>query len=186
MQTDEELVDMFRRTGDLEVLGHLYKGYMHMVYGLCMKYLKNREDSQDAVSQVFEVLVHDVPRFEIRNFKSWLYVIAKNHCLMKLRKERKQQVRELNSSDFFMESTALLHPIDEQESDGLLQWLSECMEQLNNGQRNCIELFYYKKKCYREIALDLNMDENRVKSHIQNGKRNLKICLEQKEMARNV
>ena len=157
-----------------------------MVYGVSMKYLKNREDSQDAVSQIFEVLIRDVPRFEIMNFKSWLYVIAKNHCLMKLRKERKLQEKGMDSAEFFVESTASEHPLDEQENDGLLQRLSECMEQLNNGQRSCVEMFYYKKKCYREIAEDLDLDENKVKSHIQNGKRNLKICLEQKEMARNV
>ncbi len=185
--TDVQLVKAFRKDRNLEILGTLYKRYMHMVYGVCMKYLKNREDSQDTVMQVFEILIRDIPRFEIQNFKSWLYTVTKNQCLMKLRTHKKiRNSQSVNLSVEFMESTAVMHPIDEVENDLVMKRLERCLEQLNNWQRTCIEQFYYEKKCYREIAVELKLNENKVKSYIQNGKRNLKICMEQKEILKDV
>jgi RNA polymerase sigma-70 factor (ECF subfamily) len=180
-QTDSELLEIFRKRNDLEVLGVLYGRYIHLVYGLCLKYLKNREDSKDAVMQIFELLVTDLPKFEVQNFKSWLYVVSKNHCLMKLRKISSEQKKsEAFRAEEFMESTEILHPLDEDENENLRSRLEECMNRLNEGQKKCVELFYYQQKCYKEIADELNFDENKVKSYIQNGKRNLKICIEQK------
>ena len=171
----------------MEILGVLYKRYMMMVYGVCMKYLKNREDSQDAVMQIFELLVKDILRFEIRSFKSWLYTVTRNYCLMNLRQSKKFRNRQpVESSAEFMESTAVLHPIDEQESEKEISRLNTCMDQLSSWQRTCIELFYYRKKCYKEIAVELNINENKVKSYIQNGKRNLKICMEENKILKNV
>ena len=185
--SDQELIGEFTKTGNLDVLGVLYKRYMVLVYGLCMKYLKNRDDSQDAVMQIFEVLVTDVTRFEIRNFKSWLYGVSRNHCLMKLRKEHAVRNRhDQFSSELFMESTAILHPIEETDNEELQMHLKACMEQLKDEQRRCVELFYYHQHCYKEIATVMSLNENKVKSFIQNGKRNLKICLESKSVFKNV
>lgn len=185
--SDTELVSMYREKADLEVLGVLYKRYMYLVYGVCMKYLKNRDDSQDAVMQIFETLVTDIPRFEIRNFKSWLYGVTRNHCLMKLRKDHTEKNRhDQFSGEIFMESTSVLHPIDDNEDSGLQERLKTCMEQLKEEQRRCVELFYYQQRCYKEIAAELAIDENKVKSAIQNGKRNLKICIESKPLVKNV
>jgi RNA polymerase sigma-70 factor (ECF subfamily) len=150
-----------------------------------MKYLKNREDSQDAVMQIYETLVHDIPRFEIRNFKSWLYGVSRNHCLMKLRKDHAERNRIEKNAGVFMESTVVMHPIEEPENENMEARLKTCMEQLKDEQRLCVELFYYQQQCYKEIAAALHCDENKVKSCIQNGKRNLKICLESKEVLKD-
>jgi RNA polymerase sigma-70 factor (ECF subfamily) len=157
---------------------------MYLVYGVGMKYLKNRDESQDAVMQIFEVLVKDIPRFEIRNFKSWLYGVTRNHCMMILRKGNLERRRKEDFHDF-METTKVVHPIEEQEDEDMQTRLKACMEQLKEQQRLCVEMFYYRQKCYREIAAELALKENDVKSFIQNGKRNLKICLE-KTVIRNV
>lgn len=177
--SDEELIGKYRETKDPEVLGALYKPYMYLVYGVCLKYLKNREDSRDAVMQIFELLVQDIPKFEIRNFKGWLYTVSRNYCLMQLRKSRREKDRfpEISAS-VFMESTATMHPIEEDMHDDLQDRLKACLEKLKEEQRRCVELFYYQKQSYREIARELNIGEQKVKSFIQNGKRNLKICLE--------
>jgi RNA polymerase sigma-70 factor (ECF subfamily) len=152
-----------------------------------MKYLKNREDSQDAVMQIFEVIMHDIPRFEIRNFKSWLYGVSRNFCLMRLRKEKTDRKRQDDiSQEIFMESTMNLHPIDEPNNEDMQAILQTCLEQLKQDQRQCVELFYYQQLCYKEIADELEFDENKVKSCIQNGKRNLKICIESKAELKNV
>lgn len=185
--SDPELISKYREKRDPEILGALYKRYMYLVYGVCMKYLKNREDSQDAVMQIFEVLVHEIPRFEIRNFKSWLYGVSRNHCLMQLRKSVKEKDRHLEiSTGIFMESTTVTHPIEEEVNEDLEERLKACMEQLKEEQRRCVELFYYGQQCYKEIASEMNIGEQKVKSFIQNGKRNLKICLEAKALLKNV
>ncbi len=185
--SDEELLHRYREKRDPEILGALYKSYMYLVYGLCMKYLKNREDSQDAVMQIFEVLVRDVPRFEIRNFKAWLYGVSRNYCLMQLRKASGEMEKHREFSNaFLMESTRISHPIDEELGDDLQNRLKICLEQLKEDQRRCVELFYFDHRSYKEIATELQIGEQNVKSFIQNGKRNLKICLESKPVAKNV
>ena len=159
---------------------------MYLIYGVCMKYFKNREDSQDAVMQIFEVLVKDIPRFEIQNFKGWLYTVSRNHCLMQLRKASKENNRlpEISAA-VFMESTSVMHPIEEEPNEDLQERLKLCLEQLKEDQRRCVEMFYYQQQCYKEIATGLNIGEEKVKSYIQNGKRNLKICLESKAELKN-
>jgi len=172
----------FRESSDLEKLGILYSRYMHLVYGVCIKYLKDRDTAKDEVINIFEKLVVDVRNFEISNFKTWLYVVTKNHCLMVLRSRKSESEREvvmLNDPSFFMENSEELHPIDNdvELSD---QRLNDCISKLKEEQRQCIRMFYYENKCYREISEELKMDEKKVKSFLQNGKRNLKICLEGK------
>jgi len=157
---------------------------MHLVFGLCLKYLQNREDASDAVMQVFEKLIIEVPKHDIQNFKSWLYVLAKNHALMKIRSDKsrdKKMDRWINDQEDYMEFYPDLHPIDEARNDDY-PGLKECIEKLKQEQKTCIELFYYQNKSYREIVQILNMEEKKVKSYLQNAKRNLKICLEEKNV----
>jgi RNA polymerase sigma-70 factor, ECF subfamily len=180
--TDDELVAEFSSTGNLEVLGKLYSGYMHMVYGVCLKYLKDREESMDAVMQIFEKLINEIPKQKIENFRSWLHVVTKNYCLMMLR-SKKSHEEKLNEwtkdSLFFMENSAILHPIDEGEPD-MEKALEDCIEKLKDEQKECIRQFYFGNRCYNEIALNMGLDEKKVKSHLQNAKRNLKLCIEEK------
>lgn len=179
--SDEVLVQRFQKENDLEILGALFDRYMHLVYGVCLKYLKNREDSQDAVMQIFEVLIKELPRHEVRVFKSWLYGVTRNFCLMKLRSDvSKKNKEKVFTSDFFMENQQEIHPIDSEDED-LEGALIKCIKKLKEEQQKCVELFYYKKKNYRQIAEELQFEEKKVKSFIQNGKRNLKICIEQEQ-----
>ena len=177
--TDDELLNEFLKSQDLEVLGILYERYMHLVYGLCIKYLHNREESKDAVMQIFESLIIEIPKYEIKNFKSWLYVVSKNFCLMKIRKEKSEQKKEDKYfAEEIMESTIEMHPIEQEQQTDIQKKLKECIEKLKSEQKQCVQLFYFDNKCYKEIAGQLQLEERKVKSYIQNGKRNLKICLE--------
>jgi len=182
-RTDEELIAEFSSSGDLEVLGELYSGYMHLVYGVCLKYLKDREEAMDAVMQIFEKLIAEIPKQKIENFRSWLHVVTKNYCLMKLRSEKtlNEKYNEwATDPGNFMESGTDLHPIDKDEPD-MERALADCIEKLKDDQKECIRQFYYEDRCYNEIAQNLGLDEKKVKSHLQNGKRNLKLCLEAKD-----
>ena len=180
-QPNESLLEEFLKTGDLEILGILFQRYMHLVYGVCLRYYKDREDARDGVMQIFEKLIAEIPAHKIQRFKSWLYVLTKNHCLMEIRSGKTRQ-RHLDSwvaaQDYSVEFLPELHPVDE-ESARQNARLKECIERLKNEQKECIELFFFQDKSYREIASLLAIEEKKVKSHLQNGKRNLKICLEE-------
>ncbi|MBN2597182.1 sigma-70 family RNA polymerase sigma factor [Labilibaculum sp.] len=184
---DLQLLQEYRKQGDLDVLGQLFERYMHLVYGVALKHFSDRELAKDAVNQIFERLIVEIPKFEIQNFKSWLFVVTKNFCLMEIRKEKSHRNRfEKFSADQNMESAEFLHPIDEVTNSSLEDNLKHCIERLKLEQRQCVVLFYYQEKGYKEISEELEFPEKKVKSYIQNGKRNLKICLEQIESKHEV
>lgn len=173
---DNELVHRYRTSGELEVLGQLFSSYTSLVYGVCLKYLKDREDAKDAAMQIFEKLVNTLKEHDVENFKSWLYVLTRNHCLMQLRARKRKYAEELLHEP--MERTLLLHQEDEPEWEENLSKLEKCIAELAPEQQNCVQLFFLQEKCYKDVALLTGFDMNKVKSYIQNGKRNLKICME--------
>jgi RNA polymerase sigma factor (sigma-70 family) len=172
--SDEDLLQQYRDTGDLPTLARLYEKYMTLVYGVCLKYLKDEEQSKDAVMQIFEELLVKVNRYDIKQFKSWLYTLTRNYCLMQLRGDKK---REHESLDGVMELAIDLHPEYSDLQDDIAA-LERCKQKLPQPQREAINLFYMDERCYKEIADHTGYTLNEVKSYIQNGKRNLKICLE--------
>jgi RNA polymerase sigma-70 factor, ECF subfamily len=178
--TDHQLVEQYCTSHDQQALATLFTRYTHLVFGVCMKYLENADDASDAVMNIYEKLGREIERHQVQNFATWLYVMAKNHCLMELRSRKskeRQHEKWMENEMVFMESHHDLHPIDEDHGLQTTK-LKECIEKLKPDQRKCIELFYYQNKCYSEIADSLHLEEKNVKSQLQNGKRNLKICLE--------
>ena len=176
LKSDLELVEQYKATGELDVLGALYGRYTSLVYGVCLKYLKDREESKDAVMQIFEKLVTTLRGHEVTHFKSWLYVTARNHCLMQLRARKGKYFEEISPG--LMENEPSAHPDEGPEIEANLSKLEDCIQKLAAEQQTCVSLFYLQQKCYKEIVTLTGYDDNKVKSHIQNGKRNLKICME--------
>jgi RNA polymerase sigma-70 factor (ECF subfamily) len=175
-QTDEALIGLYNKSGELAIVGELYNRYTALVYGVCMKYLKDREESRDAVMQIFEKLMESLKTHEINVFKSWLYVTARNHCLMQLRAKKGKNFEEL--SPFLMENGSNGHLEHGFDVENNLSKLEKCMNELGNEQKQCVQLFYLEQRCYKEITELTGFDLNKVKSYIQNGKRNLKICMD--------
>ncbi|WP_069659530.1 RNA polymerase sigma factor [Arcticibacter eurypsychrophilus] len=173
---EADMLSAYRRTGDLEILGKLYNDYMTLVYGLCLKYLKDEELSKDAVMQIFEELIEKLKKFEVSNFKSWLYTLARNHCLMILRSNSKHVFVSLDNEN--MERPEVVHLSIDTNNESQLLSMEKCIETLPEEQRLTIDLFYLQQKCYKEVADSTGFDMNKVKSYIQNGKRNLKNCME--------
>ncbi|ELR72627.1 RNA polymerase ECF-type sigma factor [Fulvivirga imtechensis AK7] len=178
-QEEARLIAMYRQTGELEHVGRLFNNYMHLVYGVCLKYLKNREESQDAVMQIFEKLTTTLKNHEVANFKSWLFVLSKNHCLMKLRSKQYQQEKTSKDiSEVVMETDMVLHHNNEPVLEQDLNLLERCIDELQSEQKTCVRLFYLESKSYKEIEVLTTFELKKVKSYIQNGKRNLKNCME--------
>ena len=177
-KTDEELLLCYKNTGNPDGFGQLYDRYIPLVYGVCLKYLHDADEAQDAVMQLFEDLLPKVLHYEIREFRTWLYSVVRNHCLQILReKERTIQV-ELRPD--FMESDDILHLLDEgeDEENERTEALQKCMEALPENQRISITRFFMDELSYADIVEATGYSLKSVKSYIQNGKRNLKICIE--------
>jgi RNA polymerase sigma factor (sigma-70 family) len=174
--SDSELLQQYKKSGNLEVLGRVFSPYTQLIYGVCLKYLKDRDDAKDAVMQIFEKLIVSLREHDVENFKSWLYVTSRNYCLMQLRAKKGKYKQEISPE--LMESMLVVHLEEEPELEQNLGKLERCIAALADEQQNCVRLFYLEEKCYRDITVATGFDFNKVKSHIQNGKRNLKICME--------
>jgi RNA polymerase sigma factor (sigma-70 family) len=177
LPNEAKLLKEYYETGDLEVLGKLYEPYMGLVFGVCLKYLRDPSRSEDAVMQIFESLIKKLRIHRVENFKPWLYTLARNHCLMELRSSDKKH--EVSFDDSFVESDVFQH-LDDSETprEERLQEMERCLEQLNQEQQLCVRLFYLEEKCYKDIVDITGYSMKQVKSYIQNGKRNLKICMD--------
>ena len=178
---DHELILKYRSDSDPEVIAALFQRYTHLVFGVCLKYLKNTDDAKDAVMEIFEGLIEDLLHHEVSNFKSWLHSVTRNHCLMKLRKVKPvrmdmERVDE-KSDEGFVENQITMHQDIEVEELNLKE-LESVLKTLKEPQRQCLELVYLKDKSYVEVSEITGYSMNAVKSHVQNGKRNLKIRLE--------
>ncbi|MBW4890685.1 sigma-70 family RNA polymerase sigma factor [Mucilaginibacter sp. HMF5004] len=171
---DDTLLKRYRESGDMAVLAELFKRYSSMVYYVCLRYLTDADKSKDATMQIFEELIEKINKHDIKQFSSWLYVLSRNHCLMQLRADKKMPSSPI---DGFMELPAELHQ-DAEHKEKQLTALERCIEKLPQGQKQSIDLFFINEKCYKEITVITGYTLNEVKSYIQNGKRNLKICIE--------
>jgi RNA polymerase sigma-70 factor (ECF subfamily) len=155
--------------------GELYRRYIPMVYGLCLKYLGNEDDAQDAVMDMFEEVSKKIKQYDIQNFHTWLYSVTKNHCLLRLRKVK--QPFFVNIDDTIMENGDFFTLLDKEKSCEEESALALCMNELGDEQRKSIEYFYYENKSYADIVSITGYTLEKVKSYIQNGKRNLKNCI---------
>ncbi len=175
--TDEQLLQLHKESGRTEYFGELYNRYMPLLYGVCLKYLHDADQSQDAIMQLFENLLPKVAGYEIEVFRTWIYSVVKNHCLQILRKESKAIVVEFDSE--IMESDEILHLFSEEEKDSdRVAALHNCMERLPDGQRISIRYFFMEEMSYADIVEQTGYSLSGVKSNIQNGKRNLRICID--------
>ena len=175
---DYELLEKFYIDHDNEWLGILLPRYTLLLLGVCMKYLKNEEDAKDAVQQIFLKTINELHKYKVEYFKSWIYMIAKNYCLMKLRDKGKYLLditERIAATPDESEKITMLT-----EKDNILNQLNEALQQLNKEQHECLILFYLEKRSYTEIVAGTGFSMMQVKSHIQNGKRNLKLLLEKK------
>ena len=174
--TDQQLLDRFHQTGDSQWLGILLERYTLLLFGVCMKYLRNEEEARDAVQQIFLKALTELPKYKVSYVKSWLYTIARNHCLMKLRDKSKQPL-ELTEQLAVQESEDEEARIQHLVKDRQFHLMEEALEELAPEQRTCVEAFYLDRKTYQQIADKTGFNYMQVKSYIQNGKRNLKLLL---------
>lgn len=181
-EDDMTLIHQYRETGEKEIIGILFERYAHLVLGVCMRYLKNEADSKDAVLHIFEKLMLDLKKYEISRFSPWLHSVARNYCFMQLRNKEALSGRSEEITDYrlFVESGQGLHQEDNDLQEHYLNNLEQAIAHLNTEQKICIELFYLREESYQDIAGLTGFSLNQVKSHIQNGKRNLKIFLQKK------
>jgi RNA polymerase sigma-70 factor (ECF subfamily) len=173
---DADLVILYKESNDLSILGELYQRHMDLIYGVCLKYLKEPELAKDSVMAIFEELIQKLKKHEVAHFKAWLHQLARNHCLMYLRSPRNKNSLALPEELMQSAETEHLNAVMEKEQN--LNDMSRCLETLGAEQRTVIEAFYLQERSYQEISQASGIDWNKVRSLIQNGRRNLRICIE--------
>jgi len=174
--TDLELIIKYKHTKDLDYVAALYNRYLHLIFSVSLKYLKVREDAEDISIKIFEVIKEKLPEQEIENFGGWIYTVTKNQCLMHLRSTSRTKQKE-EAFAGFMEIDNSEHLNNEVDIETDLRKLEECIKALVKEQKKCIDLFYKEEKCYKEVANLTGYGLKKVKSYLQNGKRNLEICM---------
>jgi RNA polymerase sigma factor (sigma-70 family) len=185
-ESETDLLREYRQTGDLAILGKLYEPQMEMVFAISMKYFKDEEEAKDTVMQLFEELIPKLRQYEVENFRAWLGMVTRNYCLMELRKKTveisnfnaQENDEDENYSNNFMEISTSEHLIDSLDLEQNLTKLDDCLKTLNLEQKQSVELFFMQEKTYQEVAQLTGFEINKVKSYLQNGKRNLKNCME--------
>lgn len=182
--TDAALLEHYYHDGDNEWIGVLMQRYTLLLYGVCMKYLKDEEAAKDAVQQIFLKAIAELRKYPVTYFKSWLYMVARNYCLMQLRDKEKMPV-QVTEKMMLTEPDETDNLLQRRQKDEALELLDEALKELNGEQQTCITLFYLQKKSYNEIAEKTGYTPTQVKSYIQNGKRNLKIIIKKRMMDKN-
>ena len=175
--SDTELVELFRLRNDNACIGELFDRYATLVYGVCLKYLKNPDDSKDALQQIFESLIKDLKRSSILNFKNWIYSVSLNRCRMIVRSRQRKLKKERETE---MDVIMLMHDDSNLLREEFLNEILNAINDLQDNQKVCIEYFFLQQKSYKEIIEITGFSFDQVKSFVQNGKRNLKIILEEK------
>ena len=181
--SDNELLDYYYADNNHEWIGILLQRYTMLLLGVCMKYVKNEEEAKDCVQQIFLKVLTEVSKYKIDYFKSWLYMVAKNHCLMKLRGAQQNRMFELTESTVVADNDDKKNEVVENERTFSL--MEEAINELNNEQRQCVILFYLQKNSYSQISEKTGYNLLQVKSYIQNGKRNLRAIMEKKMKQKN-
>ena len=181
---DKELLDKFYRDGNNQWLGILLQRYTMLLLGVCMKYIKNEEEAKDCVQQIFLKALTELQKYKVDYFKSWLYMVAKNYCLMKIRDRHGKIPVELTDK-MNPQEQEMDHKYELVEKDKTLTLIEQSLHELNEEQKQCVTLFYLQKKSYQQVAEITGYNMLQVKSFIQNGKRNLKQIVEKKMKMNN-
>ncbi len=181
-KSDEEIISHYAQNGDKKLFADLFKKHVTSVYGTCLFYLQNKDEAQDAVMYIFEKLMVDLKQNEIKNFKAWLSFVVRNHCISTIRKKNTVLKNTKNYYEFeYCETTYETElKLEKIKEDQLLEYMQQCLPQLKENQRKCVELFYLQNLSYQQISDSVGLAVNEVKSNIQNGKRNLKLLIEEK------
>lgn len=182
-----DYVAAYRATGDLAILGELYEQHMELIYAVCYNYLRDEEEAKDAVMNLFEQLITDLRKHDVQQFSPWLHSVARNYCLMQLRKNQTHLKSDLvtNASGELVDSSfASLLPdeIDPMDQEADLTLMETCLKTLLAEQQTCLRLFYLERKTYTEVAELSGFTLKQVKSYLQNGRRNLKICMRKESL----
>ena len=178
--SDSELVKLVQRDRSKPAMGEIYSRYSMMLFGVGLKYMKNKMDAEDILMQTFEKLPDKIERSTIKNLKNWIYTVIKNECLMQLRKKNILD-SEIDQALLFTKDDSASEFEEIQIKDTRLTLLEDAIKQLKDEQKVCIELFYLKQNCYESIAQNTGFELKKVKSYIQNGKRNLKLILDRQD-----
>jgi RNA polymerase sigma-70 factor (ECF subfamily) len=181
-ESDEELAFAYFQSGDKELIGDLFEKHVKTVFGVCLFYFRDKDQAKDAVMQIFEKLINELKKTEVKNFKGWLSFVVRNYCISEIRKSKSKQFVSETYLEFEIKEPSLEEEerMESVNEELMLEYMKDCLDNLKPNQKICVELFYLNNLSYQQISDQIRLSLNEVKSQIQNGKRNLKLLIEQK------
>lgn len=174
---DTELVELYKKNPDTSLIEELYNRYSKRVYWWALKFLGNRLEAEEMVHDIFAAMMSGMlDLYQAREgakFSSWLYRCVGNQCMKIVRKRNEVIFNQVEVVDV---PEALI--IDLEVEVIAKEWneqLTSALNRLNQMQRVCCMRFYWDGMRYDEIAEELGITHDQVRSHLQNGLRNLRI-----------
>jgi RNA polymerase sigma-70 factor (ECF subfamily) len=175
--SDDELIGYYKSSGEPYYAGILFQRYTRHLAVVTHKYMKKQADAEDALMEVFEIILKDLKTHTIGNFRAWAYSVTKHNCLKKIKSANDRKFKPESALKQVADDTN--YDFDPYLLDNQIDDLKKAISNLGAEQRICIDLFYLQEKSYKEVAEITGYTLHEVKSYLQNGKRNLKGFLTQ-------
>ena len=172
---ESSLLLKYLKTNDLSYLLELYRPYMHLVYGLAFKYVKDPKQSQEIVYCIFKKLIKDIKRQEVRVFGNWLYNLSLDFCKQWRDRGRTEsdQIVALGGS-----TQTPVEFYDDKDDDSFEEEISSMEDEvmrIKSQQEKCSQLFFKEQRCFQEIADITGWEVSEIKYHVKNAKRKTNI-----------
>lgn len=180
--TDDSILKQILE-GNTNIYRELVEKYQPIIFRTCMGFLHNKEEAEDLTQEVFIQAYQALPKFKGNSsFSTWIYRIAVNASLNKVRKTTKNNLFQRFESFWGGEKSKTFEPsIPENENpenmlilDEHRAWVQKALDCLPENQRTAIILSKYDDLSQKEIAAIMNTTEGAIEALIQRAKANLR------------
>ena len=177
---DPRLVELAQK-GDRKALSQLVNQYSERVYNLALRILRNREDAEDVLQETFLTVAQKLDTFDGRSkFFTWLYRIATNASLMKLRK-KKLVFQELNDESEYQDNIESRTFIDWSQDPSINIYnkeiktkIDEAINKLSDIYRSVFVLRDIEELSIKETSQILDISEENVKIRLRRARQFLR------------
>ncbi|MFQ5674351.1 MAG: RNA polymerase sigma factor [bacterium] len=176
VERDNATIRSYLETRDVRYLGRLYEAYKKTIFWHCLKMVGNEEDAKDLASETFIRTFDRIEDFKLgAPFCPWLMRIATNLCIDHLRKKNRYKFYKFDETH---SAVAIQNESEPKQPMISGERIIEKLKKLKPLQKRCFCLFYIHNLTYKQIAELTGYPLGKVRSYIQNGKRNFKLLME--------
>lgn len=169
MMTDEEAVEHYLKTQNVNYFNLIYDRYTNKVYAKCISMLKDNEAAEDSTQEIFVKILLSLSRFTGKSkFSTWIYSITYNYCIDMIRREKKDI--EVAVNDFSRIDHEDDNIFDAEILETNISRLRVVLNHMNAEDKSILMMKYQDDLSIREICDMLNKTESAVKMKILRAK----------------